>query len=398
MISLFEKLNNDSIKTLVDFLKSAEGLNDNDVDEYIKLLSKHAKKSGIQQQDFDTFFNKHGLSKLNWGRKNSASKQFTELFSDNDNLDALMYVVKNDGMISINDINNNGNIFDYCKNDQCDFRDEAHTIATWLNSTSANAGPCEMLLKFILKEGATLSSGDVGIKYSSKEEEMEVKAATTGKNASGGHAAGQKSNPNTNQKIRGAWSIYLYLNKNLFNISDDNASADKAAYFQNEAGLKTFNTLLKDKKLLNDPKQISDGIVDAICFQYDYITNEDNSKNSLSTINELKSSAYAFIQEIIDKNTGFTKQNLLNLVGCIQLYLYSQIEGFNYFFCVQIDKSDESTNKDNGNYWCVKNCKDKNSPLLDFKNVIDNLYFGTLDSPTSSQGRTGKIYMKQLDK
>ena len=399
MKSLYETLSDASIKQIVDYLKSAEGLNDDNIADYIKILSTEAKKSGIKQQDYETFFDKHGLTKLNWGRKNSARKQFVNLFMENDNIEALSYIVKNDGMVSINDINVNGNIFDYCKNSQCDFVDEAHTIATWINSTSANAGPCEMLLKFILKEGTTLSQGDVGIMQLSNEEEMEVKAATTGKNASGGHAAGQKGN--NGQKIRGAWSIYLYLNEKLFNMKNNNAVADKSAYLQNENGLNKFNQLLKNNNLLNNDKsirKISDNIVDAIAFQYNFITNENYKKadNYYNFEDKLKESSYDYCKSIITNN-GFNKQDLLNLIGCIQLYLYSQIEKFQYFFCIQIDKSDESTNKNNGNYWCVKDCQSNDSTLLKFNKVINNLYFGALDSPTSSQGRTGKIYMKQLN-
>ena len=397
MKSLYETLSDSSIKQIVDFLKTAEGLNDDNISDYINILSKEAKKSGIKQQDYEMFFDKHGLSKLNWGRKNSAVKQFINLFMENDNIEALSYI---NGMISINDINENGNIFDYCKNDQCNFVDEAHTIATWVNSTSANAGPCEMLLKFILKEGTTLLQGDVGIIQTNDEEEMEVKAATTGKNASGGHAAGQKGN--NGQKIRGAWSIYLYLNEKLFNMTNNNANAnaDKSTYFQNEKGVKKFNQLLKDNNLLNNNKsirKISDNIVDALAFQYNFITNDNyNKADNYNFEKQLKQSAYDYCASIITSN-GFDKQDLLNLVGCIQLYLYSQIENFQYFFCIQIDKSDESKNKNNGNYWCVKNCQSNKSTLFTFNEVINNLYFGALDSPTSSQGRTGKIYMKQLN-
>jgi hypothetical protein len=78
---------------------------------------------------------------------------------------------------------------------------------------------------------------------------------------------------------------------------------------------------------------------------------------------------------------------MLNLVGSIQLYLYSQIEQFDYFFCVLIDKNGNATNS--GNYWFVKNCE---TSLLNFDTVTNNINFGVLDSPTSSQGRTGKMY------
>lgn len=382
----FESLSKENVKKLEEYIS------DDNIDEYIKLIKRHGASLGIDNDSYDNFFEIHGLSKLNWGRNNSAKKQFVKLFSEEDHLDILTSIVKNNGVLSIKDVEENGNIFNLCKIEDNDFSDEAKTIATWTNSTSANAGPCEMLLKFILKEGRTFKSGDVGI-HDGEDKEMEVKAATTGKNASGGHAAGQKEN--NGQKIRGAWSIYLYLNKNLFNLGDDNAIADKSAYFQNDNGIKNFNQLIKDNKLDKDDKSLktlSNGIVDALCFQYNFITNEKESKNSLKTVDELYDAAYIYCKSIYDN--GFKRQDLFNLVGCIQLYLYSQIEKFDYFFCVQVDKSDESTNENNGNYWCAKNCKSQDTKLLKFDIVTNNLYFGQLDSPTSSQGRTGKIYMK----
>lgn len=382
----FESLSKENIKKLEEYIS------DNNINEYIKLIKRHGAALGVDNNLYDNFFEIHGLSKLNWGRNNSAKKQFIKLFSEEDHLDILTSIINNDGVLSIKDIEENGNIFNLCKIEDNDFSNEAKTIATWTNSTSANAGPCEMLLKFILKEGRTLKTGDVGI-YDGEYKEMEVKAATTGKNASGGHAAGQKKN--NGAKIRGAWSIYLYLNKNLFNLGDDNALADKSAYFQNDNGIKSFNQLIKDNKLDKDDKSLkilSNSIVDALCFQYNFITNEKDSKNSLNTIDELYDAAYIYCKSIYDN--GFKKQDLSNLVGCIQLYLYSQVENFDYFFCVQVDKSDESTNKNNGNYWCVKNCKSPDTKLLKFDIVTNNLYFGQLDSPVSSQGRTGKIYLK----
>lgn len=386
---IFEELSQEKMDMLTTFI------NDDNFEEYFKLIKRHGASKGVDEKRFDDFFENHGLSKLNWGRKNSAKKQFMNLFNEDDHLDILTKIVENNGVLSVNDENfvENGNIFKLCTIDGMDFSNEAKTIATWTNSTSANAGPCEILLKFLLKEGRTFASGDVGI-HDGKNKEMEVKAATLGKNASGGHAVGQKANDG--QKTRGAWSIYLYLNKNLFNLGDDNNLADKSQYFQNEKiGIKNFNQLIKDNELdKNDDalRKLSDNIVNAICFQYNFITNENNSKNSLKTIDKLQDEAFAYCKKIY--NNGFAAQDLYNLVGCIQLYLYSVIEQFDFFFCVQVDKSDESTSKDNGNYWCVKNCKSEQTQLLDFDTVTNNLYFGCLDSPTSAQGRTGKIYMK----
>ena len=272
MKSLYESIKDSSIKQIIDFIKSSDGFCDEDVPNYISLLSKYVKKNaGLKQNDYKTFFDKHGLSKLNWGRKNDAIKQFVNLFSDNDNLDTLNEIVKQDGIISINDLNDTGNLFKYCKG----FEDEAKTIASWTNSTSANSGPCEMLLKFILKEGTTVDSGDVGIQVDiEKTEEMEVKAGTVSKGStSGGHAAGQKGN------IRKAWSIYWHLDHNLFGLDTPNSEADKLQYFQNENGFAEFVKKLKDNNLLENPRAISDAVVEALEFQYNFITNESEAKS-----------------------------------------------------------------------------------------------------------------------
>lgn len=384
MKHLFETLSDNGIQKLTDYLKSAEGLDDSKIDEYIKVLSKHAKKSGIKQDDYEAFFKNHGLSELNWGRKNSAVKQFVNLFSEDEHLDILSNIIKNNGSISINDVTETGNIFkDYCKG----WEDEAKTIATWTNSKSANAGPCEMLLKFILHEGNSRTVGDVGI----DDEEMEVKAGTLkGKQGSGGHAAGQKGN------IRKTWSVYYWLDKYLFNLETSNKIADGRAYFQNDNGVKDFNKKLEEAGLLDSSKYeiISNEIVNALCFQYDKIKNDETKNNDLNStkLKNLQNASLNFIKDKINKE-GFNKQDLLNLVGCIQLYLYSQIENFDYFFAVLIDKNIDNESENNGFYICVKDCKDDNTKLLHFNEMLEHLKFGPLDSTTSTQGRTGKIYI-----
>ena len=373
----FESLSKESIKKLEQYIS------DENVDEYIKLLKRHASKSGIKEDDYTGFFDKHGISELNWGRKNSAVKQFVNLFSEEDHLDILTKIVKNDGVISIDDVKETGNIFkDYCS----EFAEEAKTIATWTNSKSVNAGPCELLLKFIIKEANSKKTGDVTIH---NDEEMEVKASTLkGKSSgSGGHAAGQRG------KIRNAWAVYYYLNNNVFNIETSNSEADKLKYFQNKDGVQELNNVIKDKGL--SIEEVTNGIVDALCFQYNFITNEKDAKNELKTKDKLYKAALN-IAKSISKNNEFNSSNdVFNLVGCIQLYLYSQIEGFDYFFAVLVDKNIDNESDKNGFYFCVKNCQDDNSELLNFDKILSYIRFGGLDSTTSSQGRTGKIYIKK---
>ena len=377
-----ERLTDEGIETLTQFLKSADGLYDKNINEYITVLSKQAQKSGIKQDDFDTLFKMHGLSELNWGRNNSASKQFINLFLENDHLDILCDIVKNNGAKSINDISETGNIFkDYCKG----WEEEAKTIASWINSRSSSAGPCEMLLKFMLKEGNSRSIGDVGI----DNNEMEVKAATLkGKSGSGGHAAGQRGS------IKKAASIYWYLNNNLFNIETTNSDAESLNYFQNKDGLNDFNEKLKNNKLLNDIEKISNGIVDALMFQYNFITVDGHYKK-LRNVEKLRESSLKYCKEKMTSNGFSSTADLWNLVGCIQLYLYSVVEGFDYFFAVLIDKNVENESVDNGFYLCVKNCKDNDSDLLNFNKILNYLSFKGLESPVSSFGRTGKIIISK---
>lgn len=377
-----EQLSKNGIDKLVQYLKEAPGLDDTHIDDYINALSRKASEHTINDYEFEEFFDKHGLSKLNWGRKNTAKKQFINLFLEDSNIDTLINIIKNDGVLSIDDLSEDGNIFkDYCKG----WEEEAKTIASWTNSTSANAGPCELLLKFILKEGISISSGDVGLRTDTIPDEMEVKAATLSKDAAGGHAAGQKGD------IRKAWSIYWYLDKNLFKLNTSTTDADKLRYFQNNTGLKDFNQKIKDAEI-EDVKVISDNIVNALCYQYRFIEGENNYNSKLKNLDKLYDSAYKLCNEIYNKDTGFKSSNdICNLVGCIQLYLYSQVEQFKYFFVVLIDKNINNESAENGKYWCIKNCKSKNSDLLNFDLVLSKLYFGKLDSPTSTQGRTGKI-------
>lgn len=391
----FEALSAENIKKLEEYIT------DDNVDDVIKMYIRHSNKSSIEGELYTNFFNLHGLNKLNWGRKNDAFKQFKDLFAENDHLDIFKKIIQNNGIVNIDDLKEEGNIFkDYCGDNEelnpCgNFIEEAKTIASWTNSSSANAGPAEILLKFILKEGRTADKGDVAIAVDENEpkaeEAMEVKSTTLSKNPSGGHAAGQTGN------IRNSWSIYWFLDNKLFKLKTLSTDADKLQYFRNaKVGLKDFNQKIKDANI-EDLHIISDGIVNALCYQYRFIQNETADKpENLNGYDKLKEQAYQLCNKIYDKNNGFINANdLYNLVGCIQLYLYSQVEQFDYFFAILIDKNIDNESADNGKYWCIKNCSTDDTDLLDFNKVLSHLQFKSLDSTTSSQGRTGKIIIKK---
>lgn len=384
MKSLIQHINESNLN-IESFLKD----NNITIDDAIKILTKYAKKENIQLEELEDFFELHGISQLNWGRRNNAVKQFINLFNEDDNLDVLLEVVKNDGIISVDDLNESGNIFDLCKINNKDFSEEAKVIATWVNQTSSASGPGEILLKFILKEAGIKQGCDVFIR---PDKTMEVKSCTIseGKAGSGGHPAGQKGFDGL--KIRGAWAIYKYLNEHLFNINRDieNSEADNSFYFQNNSGFDRFITLIRDYNLENtteDREFLIKTLVDAICFQYNFISNKPDAKNKLNSINKLYDASIKYYNNVLQDN--FTFDNMKNLIGCIQLYLYSKVENFDYLFFFQVDKFGDSENS--GNYILFKDCE---KSLLDFENVTEYIYFGSLDNPTSTQGRSGKMFLK----
>lgn len=368
-------------------------VDDTNFEEIMRLIKKHLNKNAISTEDFKLFFERHGLEKLQWGRNGSAAKAFTQLFDENDNLEILAQIVKNNGVVSINDLKQVGNIYDYCNinvNNKIEqFKAEAQEICTWVNSRSANSGPAEILLKFILKEGGTGESGDVLIRKNNENFnvglELEVKAATvTDVTSSGGHAVGQGD-------VRKSWSIYWYLDKYLFNLPTTPEMADNLAYFQNKNKSKFSNNkfieMLEEYNISDE--QLVTNIVEAIAFQYRFI----NSDKKPDLFNEIPNKNILIENGIELIKDNKTYEGFKNLVGVIQLYFYSVIEDFAYFMCILVAKEDSVKHSSSeGNYILFKT-NGKNNELLDFRNVLKYLYFGALDSTKTTQGRTGKIYL-----
>lgn len=376
-------------------------VNGDNFDEIINLIKKYLYRASITPDDFKEFFDRHGLSKLQWGRSGSAVKQFVQLFDENNKLSVLKAIIENDGVISINDekkFKQSGNIYDFCKIEVngklVSFVEEAQEIATWTNSGSASTGPAEILLKFILKEGGTGAVGDVLIRdnddnYESGEE-MEVKAATVSSKApSGGHAAGQRG------KIRQAWSIYWYLDKHLFNLPTTPTEADHIQYFQNknksDKSCDQFIQTIKDNKI--DDKTVVEKIVEAIAYQYRFITHEGKrDADSPSKTTDIPNKDQLIENGLKVIKPGINYETLKNLVGCIQLYFYSIVEGFQYFIGVLVAKENVEKHSANEGKYVLFKTDDNANQLLDFEGVLKHIYFGQLDSPISPQGRTGKIY------
>ena len=133
MKSLLQYINEATITDLEKLLK------DNDIsidDAYKAILRHHGSKRAQDLTSFNDFFKKHGLTNLNWGRRNNAIKQFINVFAEDGKLDILTDIVENDGMISIDDLETSGNIFELCKG----FEEEAKIICSWINGKNRPSG------------------------------------------------------------------------------------------------------------------------------------------------------------------------------------------------------------------------------------------------------------------
>jgi len=382
-----EKLTQESLSKLTYLKKHLTNEQVKEIfDNYIYDNEDYYNNFLINIDDLTTMLKNKGLTLF--GPIKDTSKYILKLFTKN-NHESILKKIINDYFakksLSIDDLETTGNIFnDFCKG----WENEAKELASLTYKATANVGPYEVLLKFLLQEAGSGQSGDIEI---SSNKEFEVKCMTWNKSGkSGGHLAGQKAYGDS--KIRKSWSIYMYLNENLFHLEKyNNKLADKAAYFQNNTGFKNFIKLCEVNKLSNS--DIAKGLVNSLCFQYNYITNDRDKDGNMSNIPSLSSTIieelYKQTEEKLKTISELSFQDMKNIIGCIQFNLYSFIENFDYIFIGflsdQINKQEQ-----NGKYFFYK--KDSTKDIVNFNVITDNLYFGPLE--TTDQGRTGKIYLK----
>jgi hypothetical protein len=383
MKSLLQYINEATITDLEKLLK------DNDIsidDAYKAILRHHGSKRAQDLTSFNDFFKKHGLNNLNWGRRNNAIKQFINVFAEDGKLDILTDIVENDGMISIDDLETSGNIFELCKG----FEEEAKIICSWINGKNRPSGAGEILLKFLIIEASTPIEGDILIK---DKYLMEVKTNTINinfkngqKTLSGGIPVGQKGD------VRKSWAVYSYIHSALTGKTYKSGYFDSFKYFQNSKGFKEFNIFLQSLNI-TDTRKITDTITEAFLYQYRFIDAENNNTNKLSDyqIETLKDEVFEQLNPLFtEDNTINNEDKFINIIGAIQLYLYSIIEEFSYFMCLLYDKDVENESDKNGKYVLLTA-----DDLLDFNKVLKYLTFNKFAaSATKTEGRAGKIFLK----
>jgi len=364
----FESLSNDNIKRLEEYIS------DENIDEILKLIKHHSTSNSADlNKEFIEFFGPNGknLSKFKWGKNKSVIKVFVDIFKDNyDKLvERINKWINKEDYVTYKDLSNNGkntgNIYDFCKG----WEEEAQEISELHVGGSANVGDYEILLKYLIDEGTTGKYGDVWLRTIKDDGlEMEVKKVSS---KSGARIAGQKGD------IHKSRSIYQYLYKELFKENEVKYNDLFRTYdsikdhFESE--IKSHNCKINDILIC---------ITKAIFEQYN--KEEHCSKEFIENVLTLNKH-----ENIIDDKLNVDEYKLLDMIGVIQLYCYSLVENFDIIFIVY--SSDKNAN--NGTYVFL----DKKT-LLDVNNTYKVLTFSPLESPTTTQGRTGKMYIRSLKK
>lgn len=330
MKSLLQFIHEATITDLENLLKD----NDISIDDAITTILRHQSRKRAQDlTEFNDFFERHGLNNLNWGRRNNAVKQFINCFAEDNKLDILSEIVENDGVVSIDDIKTTGNIFDLCEG----FKEEAKIICSWINGKNRPSGPGEILLNFLIKDATSPEEGDISINgklMEVKSNTININFKTGQKTRSGGIPVGQKGD------IRKSWAVYSYLHTALTNKTYKSGYFDSFNYFQNNKGFNEFNIFLQSLNI-SDTRKITDTITDAFLYQYKFIGNENERTNKISDyqIEKLKDEVFKQLNPLFNEdNTIKDETAFINVIGAIQLYLYSVIEEFSYFMCLLYDK------------------------------------------------------------
>ena len=414
-----ESLSDDNKKRLIDWIDSRieDGkINDGNISGIFDAISKVPTISSEDRESVTSYLTYHGLENLNYGRVASGTDYFIDMFNSKGKLDKLVSISKTGGVFKISDIPTSGNIYEIIDSGSDNIHgwsDVAKILAAEKSpSKSVNIGPYEILLRFAFVDGNTPKSGDVGI----GSETMEVKAATRSdggkRTKSGAHFAGQDI-------AKPASSIYYILNRYAFCFSEDESrtrseNKDLAILqrledrIEKDTGnlVKGFYSLLKegvsmimdrnpDIKIDYAVHIFKNILCDAIYFQYGIMSDKEIADHSEALFNFGrigKDSASEFRNEFLstlgDPLGQNGVQNTLDAVGTLQIMLYQKIHRFNYLLVAYIDYG--GIDSDNGDYFLINDFTAGN-----FKNIFNNLSFKGLDSPISTQGRTGKVSLKK---
>lgn len=379
-----ESLSDENKKRLISLL---DRISDDDFDRIYRTIDTSI--SGTDKEfltNLEDFVRRHGLETIDFGRKNTTASTLISIFGANNHIGILKSIVENNGVMSIKDLMGmrkpeNGvklnNIFDIARNCKFgDWSDEAITIAEMVNRKGSTAvGMFEILLQFMLQEGCNPKVGDVGL---SNGETLEVKSVSKSEKGSfsGGHVAGQT----TNGEIKQCREIYKYIDRHAF---DDKYG--RIDYFQGSPNNYTkLLEMAKDNEI--GEREILEIVFRSLLYQYGIIGIKDaDAKGFWNLMDE-------FCNHIIDNK--MSKDSFYDAIGAVQLFLYKIIEKFNYIIFTYIDKNEKDTNS--GKFYLYNDADFNRKDYLTM--ILNKLSFKNPDSPSSTQGRTGKVMFREISK
>lgn len=356
--------------------KLSEILNDEDVtDELLERIKKFKRKSSLKSSMSDDKLNKyldnHGLSEkdIKYSKKETLADLFIDIFSDKEGSTVLSDIVEHGGLIKWEDFVNGNNIYDICK----DFVDEAKELMWVLpkaTKTSANMGPAEVLLRFIINESTNPEKGDVAVNIDDKKLEIELKRG----DSDGGRPLGQTGtiqNMSVVNKVVFDELLVKHCDVNEADLLKMFKDAGETPTKENKTiGLFQTNktsAIIADKIKNIDSKLIAAAFIKGVYEQY----SEPSGVNTKKILTNL--TKYISSNKIDNKL-------LLDIIGYLQLYFYSQVEKFNYL-CVFKPKD--------GSYTVMTN-----EQLSDANIVLNKLTFGATSSGTGRE-RVGRIKLRK---
>jgi hypothetical protein len=380
-----ESLSAENKERLISLL---DKISDDDFDRIYRTIDTSI--SGNDKEflaNLEDFVRRHGLDTIDFGRKNSTASTLISIFGANNHIGILKSIVENNGVMSIKDLigmrkPENGvklnNIFDIAKNCKFgDWSDEAITIAEMVNRKGSTAvGMFEILLQFMLQEGCNPKTGDVGL--SNGRETMEVKSVSKSEKGSfsGGHVAGQT----TSGEIKPCREIYKYIDRHAF---DDKYG--RTDYFQGSPN--NYTKLLeraKDNEI--GEREILEIVFKSLLYQYGKIELRDEGDGGFKRLMN------SFCDYVIGNR--MSKESFYDAIGAVQLFLYKIIERFNYIIFAYIDKNEKDTNS--GKFYLYDEADFNRNDYLTM--ILSKLSFKNPDSPSSTQGRTGKVMFREISK
>ena len=339
-----EELSSSNIKKIEDYV------NNENIEIILPKIKQACKEAELIGDHFKQYFKNKGLDNKSFDNDPELGFRIGSIFAKNEQNTILKDIVKNNGVITFDELTKGSNIFDFCK----DFLESAKTISKIINVTShnANVGKFEILLKFMLKEnGVSHSHGDVAIDYKGGFG-LEIK---------GGDKA-ETSARICGQTVLSTKEMCKYFLE-LFDIKSEDVS-----FLGSGSANTRFAKVLNDNDI-KDIDKIIENYVKAFAYQYQIKENDKCIDKMIDALQKYNKDQNIFKLE----DNKIVIERLTNINGVVQLYFYSNKDKWDGIFVV---------NQLNGDYQIIKA-----DEIIDFEKTINKIIFKDLEGNSQATGR-----------